>query len=282
MTASFVRRALLVAVLLGLLAASAPVAVSVADAATGVDAESSTDGVAAGSSTAAAAENVTVAVETNRSTVPPGGPVAASVTVSVTDRAAPGLDLDLPSGWTVAERDDDGGFYRSDGHQWVWNDAGDVDRTVELTLVSPSDASGEAVVAAEGSAIDPETNARDTDTTSTTISFDDADGGHGLPAGDDGGTTGDSDASPPDDSDADETGTTAPDASDADGADDSDESGDDADESPGGEGDDAGASEPSDDGDSLAGGFTAPALLVAIVLTVAQAALRCQGSSSGP
>ena len=122
----------------------------------------------------AAAQEVTVSQSTTDTTAAPGETVTLQTTISVTDANAPGLDIQLPSSWMGNMTDADGGAPKpktgeANVLQVVWLSSGTYTVTYEVYV--PSDASaGDYSVDVEASAIDPATDDRMVETTSTTIS----------------------------------------------------------------------------------------------------------------
>ncbi|WP_135806341.1 dockerin type I domain-containing protein [Halorussus marinus] len=92
-------------------------------------------------------------------TVAPGETVTLETTINATGYNAPGLAVSLPDGWSVQSQSTDGPFtYKSATDEWVGLSGGEY--TVTYTVAVPDDAAaGEYTVSADGSAIDPETDA---------------------------------------------------------------------------------------------------------------------------
>ncbi|WP_436935879.1 PKD domain-containing protein [Halovenus marina] len=97
---------------------------------------------------------------TSPTTVSPGGTVSANVTLDYEDINSPGIDVTLPSGWTVVSHTDDGGSYGPPEPAWVWlegdNDGVNGSHTVTYTVQVPETASpGTYTISGEGSGINP-------------------------------------------------------------------------------------------------------------------------------
>jgi uncharacterized repeat protein (TIGR01451 family) len=88
-----------------------------------------------------------------------------TVTTTVTNEGENGssgvvVDARVPDGWTVAERDDDGGTWRSSTREWLWLsvDSGE-SVSPSVTLRAPENASGEYAVSFVVSTGDSDGNA---------------------------------------------------------------------------------------------------------------------------
>jgi PKD repeat protein len=112
---------------------------------------------------------VTVTQTPGSETVEPGDTVAFEATVDAAGLNGPGLDVDLPAGWSVTSQSAAGpASYKPAENQWIWLSSGEY--TVSYTVAVPDDASsGSYAVAAEGSGIDPATDDRLTDATESTV-----------------------------------------------------------------------------------------------------------------
>lgn len=110
--------------------------------------------------------NVSITQSPESATADPGTNVTVEVTLTVTDRNAPAIDLAVPDGWRVVVHEENGSaYYRETAHQWVWVEGGDGETTrrVRYTVRVPSNATGgNRSLLVVGSAIDPETGERET------------------------------------------------------------------------------------------------------------------------
>ncbi|WP_167768516.1 PKD domain-containing protein [Haloarcula amylovorans] len=111
---------------------------------------------------------------TSPTTVAPGESVAVETTLDYSDVNSPGINVTLPSGWTVVSHSDDGGTYGPPKPAWTWLE-GDADgvagsHTVTYTVQVPADAmEGEYTISANGSGIDPADSSTVADTDGLTV-----------------------------------------------------------------------------------------------------------------
>jgi len=106
-------------------------------------------------------------------TVEPGETVTFETTVNATGYNAPGLAVDLPDGWTIQSQSAEGPVtYKSSTNEWVWLSGGEY--TVTYTVTVPDDAAGDYAVAADGSAIEPDSGEFVSSTVTTTVTVQEA------------------------------------------------------------------------------------------------------------
>ncbi|MFC6873725.1 PKD domain-containing protein [Halobellus marinus] len=114
-------------------------------------------------------------------TVAPGETITVETTVNATGYNAPALAVTLPDGWTITSQSADGpATYKSSTNEWVWLSGGEYD--VTYTVQVPVDAStGDGVVEAVASAIDPSTDEFVENAAQTTVSVAAADESENQP-----------------------------------------------------------------------------------------------------
>jgi len=106
-------------------------------------------------------------------TVAPGETVTLEATVNATGYNAPGLQANLPDGWTLESQSAEGpATYKPSTNEWVWLSGGEY--TVTYTVTVPDDAAGDYAVAVDGSAIEPESGDFVSSTVTTTVTVQEA------------------------------------------------------------------------------------------------------------
>jgi hypothetical protein len=111
---------------------------------------------------------VSVTQTASATTVEPGGSIEFTVNVDATDNNAPGLQANLPDGWTITQQGATGAAtFKDSTNEWVWLSGGT--QSVTYTVQVPSDASGEFTVSSDLSAINPNNDNFVSDSASTTI-----------------------------------------------------------------------------------------------------------------